>query len=104
MWRITFRALPFWRRSDIYGDEQIIVGFAPPPGAINVAATPICMPDYFVKVHYGASPAPPRRDESRSLDKSGTYAPTKMCRGERPQAGSPDPTFDQGGGKPRPYI
>src|SRR5258708_7521290 len=27
------------------------VGFAPPPGAINVAATPIRMPDYFVNSH-----------------------------------------------------
>jgi hypothetical protein len=30
------------------------LGFAPPPGAINVAATPICMPDYFVNSHYRA--------------------------------------------------
>jgi len=30
------------------GDEQITVGFAPPPGAINVAATPIRMSHYFL--------------------------------------------------------
>ncbi len=36
--------------------------------------------------------SPPRRDKSRSLDKSGTYnAPTKMCRGER---GLPLPSLD----------
>ncbi len=33
------------------GDEHITLGFAPPPGAINVAAMPIHMPDYFVKMH-----------------------------------------------------
>ena len=33
------------------GDEEIHVGFALPPGAINVAATPIAIPHYFLKLH-----------------------------------------------------
>ena len=33
------------------GDEHITVGFAPPQGAINVAATPIGIPQYFLKLH-----------------------------------------------------
>ncbi len=36
------------------GDEQINVGFAPPPGAINVAATPIRMSHYFLKARFNS--------------------------------------------------
>ncbi len=54
------------------GDEHITLGFAPPPGAINVAATPTHMPHYFLKLLHRAAMPIHMPDYFVKMHKAGT--------------------------------